>query len=322
MDADEIRSLRDELGLTRQELASRLQVPVSRVASWETGKAGLGSDIRARLLRLKRLKDFQGSGRWLSLADLVEEEGSHSPEDLPPWHPESACVEDGHLSIIVSPPRCGKTLTALRWALEVVHMHGVPVYYLSTHWTPLQTLRHLERALPDGVPFDPSLPFYLFQHDGMDLSGMLEEVGTRIGEESHAFVVVDWLQNLEIQGKDFPDLESKERQLLRDLKLWASHLGVYVLVIASQRGVSVCEPGSFPHFFELADSISLGSLRDLHQRRAEYKFQDLHRGRRELFEVELPGVDELGRIRRKAVEREWHAKRNRRGFRRGDLTDG
>jgi hypothetical protein len=242
------------------------------------------------LLRLSRLKEFQGEGLLISLEDLMGYDEAAS-NGLPPWHPDSDQVEPGHLSIVASPPRCGKTLTALRWAMKATRFHKVPIYYVSTHWTPVQTLHHLEKAAASETPgakLDPSLPFHVFQHDGKDMASLLEELSLRMGEVAGAFVVIDWLQNLDYLVKNFPYMEVRERQLLRDLKLWASQQQVYVLVIASQRGILRCDIEQFPHFFELADSISIGAVEELRRRRVEFHYRDLHRGGSHAFSFELP----------------------------------
>jgi transcriptional regulator with XRE-family HTH domain len=289
MDGDSIRELREELGVSQQELARRLQVAHSTVYRWENGQSTPSGRVLARLLRLKRLKEFQNEGLLLSLSDLKAYEDA-AINGLPPWHPQGDHIEPGHLSVVVSPPRCGKTLTALRWALEATRLHGVPIFYVSTHWTPVQTLHHLEKATEslgrDGL--DSELPFHVFQHDGKDMASLLEELSHRMGEVSGAFVVIDWLQNLDYVERSFAYMELLERQLLRDLKLWAARQRVYVLVIASQRGISRCDIEQFPHFFELADSISVGSVQELRRRRVEFLYTDLHRGGGETFHFELP----------------------------------
>lgn len=289
MDGETIRELREELGVSQQELARRLQVAHSTVYRWENGQSQPSGKVLARLLRLKRLKEFQSEGLLLSLGDLFEYDDV-AGNGRPPWHEDGDSVEPGHLSIVVSPPRCGKTLTALRWALEATRLHKVPIYYVSTHWTPTQTLHHLEKAaesIEEGA-LDPSLPFHVFQHDGKDLGSLLEELSHRMGDVNGAFVVIDWLQNLDYLERSFSYMELRERQLLRDLKLWAARQRVYVLVIASQRGISRCDIEQFPHFFELADSISIGSVQELRRRRVEFHYSNLHQGGSEVFTFELP----------------------------------
>lgn len=320
MDGDAIRELREELGVSQQELARRLQVAHSTVYRWETGQSTPSGKVLARLLRLKRLKEFQNEGRLIALGDLMLCD-EVSGNGLPPWHPDSDRMEEGHLSLVTSPPRCGKTLTALRWALETTRNHDVPIFYVSTHWTPVQTLHHLTAAADSlGVsPLDPKLPFHVFQHDGKDATGMLEELSRRMGETSGAFVVIDWLQNLDYLDASFPYMELRERQLLRDLKIWASQQQVYVLVIASQRGISRCDTEQFPHFFELADSISVGSVQELRRRRVEFVFQDLHRGLTQTFAFELPQKDEIAQIRKDSGESPWRVPASRpRSRARGD----
>lgn len=295
MDGDSIRELREELGVSQQELARRLQVAHSTVYRWENGQSTPSGKVLARVLRLKRLKEFQSEGLLLSLGDLRAQEESEGKEGNghPPWHPEGDQLEPGHLSVVVSPPRCGKTLTALRWALEVSRLKKVPIFYVSTHWTPVQTLHHLDKAAESlgraGLP--EATPLKVFQHDGKDVSSLLEELSHRMGEVSGAFVVIDWLQNLDYVERSFAYMELQERQLLRDLKLWATRQRVYVLVIASQRGISRCDIEQFPHYFELADSISVGSVQELRRRRVEFHYTDLHRGLSEDFHFELPPKD-------------------------------
>ena len=314
MDGDAIRELREELGVSQQELARRLQVAHSTVYRWENGQSTPSGKVLARLLRLKRLKDFQNEGRLYSLRELAEVEDD-AGDGSPPWSKSSAGVEEGHLSVVTSPPRCGKTLTALRWALDASEKHHVPIYYVSTHWTPRQTLTHLQAAVEStgrGV-LDPDMPFQVFQHDGKDLSAMLEELSRRMGEDSSgAFVVIDWLQNLDYADGSSPFMEARERRLLRDLKIWATQQRVYLLVIASQRGISRCEVDQFPHYFELADSISVGAVQELRRRRVEFLYRDLHRGLEETFSFELPGKDEIEarRDRGKAVA-PWRVRSSR-----------
>jgi len=299
MDGNEIQQLREDLGVTRQELARRLQVSVSTVDRWESGLSTPAGEVVHRIQRIRRLKDFQKSGRLMTLGDVLRGE---PPEDernhLPPWHPDSDGVDAGQLSLIVSPPRCGKTLTALRWAYRSCQRHRVPAYYVSTHWTPGQTLRHLEKGLDEGATLDPDDPFYIFQHDGKNVTSMLEELSLSMEERRSglapvSIVVVDWLQNLDYAGERFLRMEEKERQILRDLKTWSTQQRAFVLVIASQRGIPLCEEATFPHFFELADSISVGQLERLKVRDVTYTFQDLHRGGKEIFRFQLPAAEEL-----------------------------
>ncbi len=294
MEGDEIRSLREELGVSQQELARRLQVAHSTVNRWENGLSSPSGEVLARLQRLRRFKEFMTEGRMVGLGDLL---GSAPPVDegngLPPWHPDADRVEAGHLSLITSPPRCGKTLTALRWAWKTLRKHGVPVYYVSTHWTPLQTLRHLEKGLDKGETLDSKAPFFIFQHDGKDVTGLLEELSRRIKETGTVMVVFDWLQNLDYKGERFLRLEDMERQILRDLKTWATQQKAFTLVIASQRGIDQCSVSTFPHFFELADSITIGVLENLKKRRVVYAFQDLHKGGQQVFEYDLPPGREM-----------------------------
>ena len=53
-----------------------------------------------------------------------------------------------------------------------------------------------------------------------------------------------------------------------------------------------------------ADSISIGAIRQLKQRRVEYVWQDLHRGGQETFTLELPADAEIQRLRQTASARE------------------
>lgn len=304
MDGDSIRELREDLGVSQQELARRLQVAHSTVYRWEHGQSTPSGEVLARLLRLQRLKDFQSEGRLLSLRDLTASE-QPDYDGLPPWHEASSCIEPGHLSLITSPPRCGKTLTALRWSLAATRRHAVPIFYISTHWTPRQTLHHLRRAaeVEPGEALDEGTPFHLFQHDGKDLPSLLEELSRRMGEAREgSFVVLDWLQNLHYKGREPMDLVDRERALLRDLKIWAAQQGVFLLTIASQRGIARCEIESFPHYFELADSITVGSVQELRRRRVEFEFRDLHRGATDTFRFELPPKEEIARLREQAAE--------------------
>lgn len=290
MEAEDIVRLREELGVSQAELAHRLEVPQATVDRWETGLSTPTGAVLGRLQRLLRFKDFQSDGRLISLRALLGGEVTEEePEGLPPWHEDADHVPSGHLSLIVSPPRCGKTLTALRWAYKTCRAHTIPTYYVSTHWSPLQTLRHLESGVEDGDGLDPNLPFQVFQHDGKDLLGLLEELSHSIpGDAGPVFVVVDWLQNLDYVGERFRTEDAKERQLLRDLKTWSTKQKAYVLAIASQRGIATCDQATFPHFFELADSISVGGFLHLKRRQVEFQYQDLHQGGAISFTYDLP----------------------------------
>lgn len=306
MEGEEIRRLREELGVSQKELARRLQVAHSTVNRWENGLSSPAGEVLARLHRLSRFKEFLSVGRLVPLADLVKEPPVPG-NGLPPWHEGSDSVEPGHLSLLVAPPRCGKTFTALRWSYKACVKHGIPVFYVVTHWTAGQTARLLERAVaapepgvakaggltfaepgPAGTtPLDPTRPFSLFLHDGRDLMGLLEELSLRIGDSERSLVVFDWLQNLDDGQEPGPRVEERERRVLRELKMWAVQQRAYALVVASQRGANACDAASFPHLFELADSITTGAVKHLKRRRVEFSYQDLQRGLEAAFAVEL-----------------------------------
>lgn len=306
MEGEEIRKLREELGVSQKELARRLQVAHSTVNRWENGLSSPAGEVLARLHRLARFKEFLSVGRLVPLAEALKDPPVPG-NGLPPWHDGSDAVEPGHLSVLVAPPRCGKTFAALRWSYKACVKHGVPVYYVVTHWTAAQTTRLLERAVgsPEpGVPkagglafteaapgtamvLEASRPFSLFLHDGRDLMGLLEELSLRIGDAERALVVFDWLQNLDDGADPGMRIDERERRVLRELKMWAVQQRAYALVVCSQRGATTCDPASFPHLFELADSLSTGAIKHLKRRRVEFAFQDLQRGLEAAFAIEL-----------------------------------
>lgn len=53
MTAEEVRQLRDRLGWTQQEMATKLQVALATVASWEQGRKSPGRRSERDLWRLQ-----------------------------------------------------------------------------------------------------------------------------------------------------------------------------------------------------------------------------------------------------------------------------